>query len=114
MGVCLHLLRDAVRTKSFWRRNTERMEEVFERIALELRRQYSIGYLPSNFVANGKWHRIKVTVTNPQVLPQLVVRSREGYYAVNKLDNRRGFMRHRKPSCSLSSRICLCESECAR
>jgi len=75
--------------KSFWRRNTERMEEVFERIALELRRQYSIGYLPSNFVANGKWHRIKVTVTNPQVLPQLVVRSREGYYAVNKLDNRR-------------------------
>ena len=75
--------------KSFWPGNAEKMNETFERIALELRRQYSIGYLPSNFVADGKWHRIKVTVTIPHEPPRLVVRSREGYYAVNKLDNRR-------------------------
>jgi Ca-activated chloride channel family protein len=67
---------------SFWPWNEEKMNEAFERIALELRRQYSIGYLPSNFVADGKWRRIKVAVTNTSKYSRLVVRSREGYYAV--------------------------------
>jgi Ca-activated chloride channel homolog len=67
--------------KSFWLRNAEKMNETFELIAVELRRQYSIGYLPSNFVADGKWRRIKVAVTEPDKSSRLVVRSREGYYA---------------------------------
>lgn len=57
------------------------MSDIFERIALELRHQYSIGYRPSNFTADGKWHRLKVKVTPPRGLPRLYVRSREGYYA---------------------------------
>jgi Ca-activated chloride channel family protein len=68
--------------KSFWPWNTEKMNEAFERIALELRRQYSIGYLPSNFVADGKWRRIKVAGPSTNKFSRLVVRSREGYYAV--------------------------------
>src|SRR5262249_46556483 len=48
--------------RSFWPGNAEKLNEAFEQVALELRRQYSIGYLPSNFVADGKWRRIKVTV----------------------------------------------------
>jgi Ca-activated chloride channel homolog len=68
--------------KSFWPWNEEKMNEAFERIALELRRQYSIGYLPSNFVADGKWRRIKVAAPNTNKFSRLVVRSREGYYAV--------------------------------
>lgn len=39
--------------KSFWPHNSEGMDEAFEQIALDLRRQYSIGYLPANFVADG-------------------------------------------------------------
>jgi hypothetical protein len=42
--------------------------------------QYSIGYLPSNFMADGRWHRVKVAMT--QKSSRLVVRSREGYYAI--------------------------------
>ncbi len=57
------------------------MNDIFERIALELRHQYSLSYRPSNFTADGKWHRIKVKVTPPRGLPRLYVRSREGYYA---------------------------------
>jgi Ca-activated chloride channel family protein len=75
--------------KSFWPGNAHKMDEAFERIALELRRQYSIGYLPSNFIADGKLRRIKITVTAPRELSKLVVRSREGYYAVKKTDDRR-------------------------
>jgi Ca-activated chloride channel family protein len=68
--------------KSFWPWNEEKMNEAFERIALEMRRQYSIGYLPSNFVADGKWRRIKVAAPDTNKFSRLVVRSREGYYAV--------------------------------
>jgi len=58
------------------------MSEAFEQIALELRRQYSIGYTPSNFVADGKWRRIEVKVKPPHESTRLVARSRPGYYAV--------------------------------
>src|SRR5262245_24982123 len=75
--------------KSFWPASAEKMNEAFERIALELRRQYSIGYLPSNFVADGKWRRIKVAVTDTHKLSRLVVRSRGGYYAVKNPEDRR-------------------------
>ena len=57
------------------------MNDIFERIALELRHQYSLSYRPSNFTPDGKWHRLKVKVTPPRGLPRLYVRSREGYYA---------------------------------
>ena len=67
--------------KSFFPRNGEKMSEDFEQIALELRRQYSIGYTPSNLVADGKWHRIKVEVAPAATATHAVVRTREGYYA---------------------------------
>ena len=57
------------------------MSEAFERIALELRHMYSIGYRPENLAADGKWHHLKVKVTPPPGFPRLVVRSREGYYS---------------------------------
>jgi Ca-activated chloride channel family protein len=57
------------------------MNEIFERIAIELRHQYSIAYRPKNFTNDGKWHKIKVKVTPPRGLPRLFVRSKDGYYA---------------------------------
>ncbi len=68
--------------KAFFPNTAAEMDEIFERIALELRHQYSIGYRPSNFVNDGKWHKLKVKVTPPRGLPRLFVRSREGYYAI--------------------------------
>lgn len=57
-------------------------DEAFERVALEMRHLYSIGYYPTDFVANGKWHRLGVKVDFPTGSPRLSVRSRKGYYAV--------------------------------
>ena len=70
--------------KSFYPRSTVEMDEIFERIALELRHQYAIGYTPDDFVPNGKWHKVKVKVKPPRGLPRLTVRSRKGYYATPK------------------------------
>lgn len=68
--------------KAFFPRSNAEMDDIFEQIALELRHQYSIGYKPTNFNNDGRWHKIKVKVTPPRGLPRLFVRSKEGYYAV--------------------------------
>jgi Ca-activated chloride channel homolog len=67
--------------KAFFPRSAEAMSEAFEEIALELRQQYSLGYTPSDFVADGKWRKLKVKVTPPAGTPDIVVRARTGYYA---------------------------------
>ncbi len=67
--------------KSFYPNTNVELDEIFERIALELRHQYSVGYTPKNFQPDGKWHKVKVKVKPPRGLPRLTVRNREGYYA---------------------------------
>ncbi len=57
------------------------LEDSVTRIALTLRHQYSIGYVPFNEQRDGKWRKIKVRVNAPRGLPSLVVRAKEGYYA---------------------------------
>ena len=68
--------------KAFFPNSASGMSEAFERIALELRHQYSIGYRPTDFTPNGKWHQLKVKVLPREGSPRLFVRSRHGYYAV--------------------------------
>jgi len=67
--------------RAFYPSGDAEMDEIFERIALELRHQYSVGYTPPDFRPDGKWHKVKVKVKPPRGLPRLTVRSREGYYA---------------------------------
>jgi VWFA-related protein len=59
------------------------MNAVFDLVAIELRHQYSIAYRPRNLAADGKWHQIKVQIT--QASPSNIkVRSKEGYFAPAK------------------------------
>lgn len=74
--------------KSFYPNTAVEMDEIFERIALELRHQYSVGYTPTAFKPDGKWHKVKVKVKPPRGLPRLTVRGREGYYATPKSNYR--------------------------
>jgi Ca-activated chloride channel family protein len=67
--------------RAFYPQTDVEMDEIFERIALELRHQYSIGYTPKDFQPDGKWRKIKVKVKPPRGLPRLTVRGRDGYYA---------------------------------
>ena len=57
------------------------IDDIFERIALQLRHQYSIGYIPKEFNQDGKWRSLKVTIKPPRGMPRLNVRARKGYYA---------------------------------
>lgn len=67
--------------KSFYPTTNVEMDEIFERIAVELRHQYSIGFRPSKFNNDGSWHKLKVKVKPPRGLPRLTIRTREGYFA---------------------------------
>jgi Ca-activated chloride channel family protein len=77
----LKQLAEASGGRAFFPKGEEKMDEAFEQIALELRSQYSIGYAPSNFIADGKWRRVKVRLTQAPDARRLKVRSRAGYYA---------------------------------
>jgi Ca-activated chloride channel homolog len=50
-------------------------------LSRELRSQYVLGYRP-HAVADGRWHKIKITVTNPSDTGQFRSYYRKGYYAL--------------------------------
>ena len=53
----------------------KKMDEVLETIAAELRSQYSIGYYPTHPVKDGKWHKVRIRMKNPDY----VARARKEY-----------------------------------
>ena len=61
--------------------NSNEMAEVFDRIALEIRHIYSIGYYPSELAIDGKKHQVTVKVNANAEATRLFVRSRKAYIA---------------------------------
>ena len=55
----------------------EEMGKLYALVAADLRTLYTLEYEPANDRRDGKWRSIKVQVNNPD----LISRSREGYYA---------------------------------
>lgn len=58
------------------------VEAVIDRIVLELRHQYVVGFSPTNSAAGGKWNKVKIKVTpHTKGLKSIYVRTREGYFS---------------------------------
>jgi Ca-activated chloride channel family protein len=57
------------------------LPDIMEKISIQLRNQYVIGYKPSNLIRDGRWRRIRVKLNPPRGLPPLQVYARTGYYA---------------------------------
>ena len=64
--------------RAFFPYHVDDLNQSFQDIGDELRNQYTITYSPSNFVANGKYHRIKIEIPSQKGYQ---VRARRGYYA---------------------------------
>jgi VWFA-related protein len=60
--------------------NEKSLEKAFDEISEELRSQYVLGYYPTNAARDGKFRKIQVTVTKPDVK----ILARKGYYAPYK------------------------------
>ena len=61
--------------------DTNELPDIAEKISIELRNQYVLGYRPSNLVRDGRWRRIRVKLNPPKGLLPLQVYARTGYYA---------------------------------
>ncbi|HUI39077.1 MAG TPA: VWA domain-containing protein [Candidatus Nitrosotalea sp.] len=58
-------------------KGAKHLDQAFDQLVEELRSQYSLGYYPSNSARDGRYRKIKVEVSRPDVK----VLARKGYYA---------------------------------
>lgn len=65
--------------QAYFPKDLYEIEPVAQRIGLDLRSQYTIGYYPSNQKQDGSFRRIQVRLQDNK--EQLAVRTRSGYYA---------------------------------
>ena len=61
--------------------NVNDLEDTCEKIAVEMKNQYVIGYESTNRNKDGKFRKVRVRVTPPPGVSKLNVRARDGYYA---------------------------------
>jgi Ca-activated chloride channel homolog len=59
----------------------DELPRISERIGLELRNQYLLGYSPANMERDGKYRKIKLDIVPPPEMPPLKAQYRQGYYA---------------------------------
>ncbi len=67
--------------RAFFPYHVDDLDQSFQDIGDELRNQYSIAYNPANYIANGKYHKIRIEVPSHT---SYQVRARRGYYALNR------------------------------
>jgi Ca-activated chloride channel family protein len=67
--------------RAFFPDSVAELNEIVERIAIELSQQYMISFVPVDAAKNGELNKLKVKVkTPPNIKESLYVRSREGYF----------------------------------
>src|SRR5882762_6433773 len=64
--------------RAFYPYHVDDLDQSFQDIGDELRNQYSIAYLPTNYVLDGRYHRIRIEVPDHKGYQ---VRARRGYFA---------------------------------
>ncbi|HKY22835.1 MAG TPA: VWA domain-containing protein [Vicinamibacterales bacterium] len=56
------------------------LDPMYSRIAAEIHAQYTLGYVPTNLVRDGKWRKVDIRLKRP-TSDRLQLRTREGYFA---------------------------------
>ncbi len=64
--------------RAFFPYHVDDLDQSFQDIGDELRNQYSIAYLPTNYVLDGRYHKIRIEVPDHKGYQ---VRARRGYFA---------------------------------
>ena len=58
-----------------------RLSDIAQKISVDLRNRYLLGYVPSNNERNGRYHLVEVKIVAPKGLPPVRAHWRTGYYA---------------------------------
>jgi VWFA-related protein len=65
--------------RAFFPYHVDDLDQSFQDIGDELRNQYSIAYMPTNYVVDGRYHKIRIEVPDHKGYQ---VRARRGYFAI--------------------------------
>src|SRR5271165_110741 len=77
-------LADETGGRAFFPYHVDDLDQSFQDIGDELRNQYSIAYIPTNYVLDGRYHRIRIEVPDHKGYQ---VRARRGYFAKANREN---------------------------
>ena len=64
-----------------YRASVDTLQDTCEKIALEIKSQYVLGYASSNTNKDGKFRKLRVRPISPPGMTKFNVRARDGYYA---------------------------------
>lgn len=67
--------------EAFFPESADQLEDICNKIALELRNQYVLGYHPTNTAKDGRWRKIRLKINPPKGVGDLSVHGKSGYYA---------------------------------
>jgi Ca-activated chloride channel family protein len=70
--------------RAFSVENPNDLPDIVEKISMELRNQYILGYHPSHKEHDARWRKIKIKLRAPRGLPPLTAHAKTGYYAPNQ------------------------------
>jgi len=74
----LHDIAEETGGRAFFPYHVDDLDQSFQDIGDELRNQYSIAYIPTNYVVDGKYHKIRIEIPEHKGYQ---VRARRGYFA---------------------------------
>jgi VWFA-related protein len=74
----LHDIAEETGGRAFFPYHVDDLDQSFQDIGDELRNQYSIAYIPTNYVLDGKYHKIRIEIPEHK---SYQVRARRGYFA---------------------------------
>ena len=80
----LQELADDTGGRAFFPYHVDDLDQSFQDIGDELRNQYSIAYIPTNYILDGRYHRIRIEVPDHKGYQ---VRARLGYFAKANREN---------------------------
>jgi hypothetical protein len=67
--------------EAFFPKSVEEVEAICEKIARDLRNQYTLGYSPKNTKYDGAYRSIRVNVVPPADVSKVIIRTKPGYTA---------------------------------
>jgi Ca-activated chloride channel family protein len=67
--------------EAYFPESADQLEDICNKIALELRNEYVLGYHPTNTAKDGRWRKIRLKIDPPKGVRDLSVHGKSGYYA---------------------------------
>ncbi len=78
-------LADVTGGRAFFPSSSRMLQDIFDRIADEIRSEYSLGFTSTDPRRDGRWRRLEVRLSGPRT-QELKLRARAGYFAPLDMD----------------------------